>query len=264
MKPSEGSDYEKGDRVEVKLKGAKNDFTFKAGKVTQLNGNGAYVRLDEGNSNFFYFNQIRHEGDVPPVRKKPAEPLARIGDVVDLKSKMVKPPEPAPPPNVQEASPPSEPLPGEIGALFAEWRRREGRTQKWIANQIGLQHQADVSGIERGERLLTDDALLRFAEVSKIDVAVLERARDAAKLRISKERVAKISEELGVGAPAPQKSAELDLKCLPDAELEDLIGRCTVEQQRRRALSGLADEVREKAKALGLSPEMLADLLRRA
>lgn len=183
-------DFKFGMRVEVKLRGAQG-YTWKPGRITEISGRGAYVKLDEGNSNFFYAADMRPElaparAPAPPPMPRPARALATIGDAIAAKPAAPVPVRVAPPAPV---APPPEPPPSRrvktkhqhhatpIGNAFRELRLRERTTQAALAELLDVTNQM-WSRIELGDALPDDALLERFAAFTGHSPADLKALRD--------------------------------------------------------------------------------------
>lgn len=193
-------DFRKGDRVEVKMKGPPGaPFIWKGGRITEVTGRrGLFVKLDEGNTNFFFYSDIRPEAvppkapDPPKMPKPVPRAIATIGDALAARqtevnkglAKVVPPPAPPAP---AKPEPPIEPAQSKrtlhrhptsaIGNVFRAYRVREGVTQQALADLVGLSN-SYWSKIELGSADPNDQVLARFAELTGMPLAELKAARD--------------------------------------------------------------------------------------
>lgn len=185
--------FRKGDRCEVKLRAGKDGFVWKGGRVKEFTGQGAYVKLDEGNSNFFWFADMRPEATPPkapepPKMPKPDRPLATIGDAVAART--TAPPTPPALAVVPAApKPPAAPEPqrrrydrrrhpsSEIGNALRAFRLREGVTQSALAELLDV-NKTKMSLLECGSFMPEDDVLERFAALSGHTLEALRAMRD--------------------------------------------------------------------------------------
>lgn len=193
---SRREDFERGGRCEVKMRGATGEVVWRGGRVNTLNGNGAYVKIDEGPTNFFWYADMRAElvppkAPDPPRMPKPERPLATIGDAIAARK---EPMPPAEPPKLTVAPPPPEPAPvksrpyvrrrhqpSEVGTAFRNFRLKEGVAQKALADLLDT-NASKLSLVECGSSLPDDALIERFATLSGIPIESLRamRARSSA------------------------------------------------------------------------------------
>ena len=164
------------------------------GRVKDVHGRGCFVILDSGQTNFYYWNDLR---PVPMVKRAPPGPLtAKLSDVVAAKpppaytvvptspiptqtptDKPNKTPAPATSqaPDREKVKPMSGPTrngrppiklrhtPTPIGDLFRKVRLQNGLSQSATGKKLNEYDQV-ISKIELGDKLPTDDNLLAFAQ----------------------------------------------------------------------------------------------------
>jgi transcriptional regulator with XRE-family HTH domain len=187
----------KGEPVEVRIKGPRNDFMWRRGVIREPSGKGAFVRLEHGGDNFFYLSDIR-----PAAPEPQPKPLATIGDKIAMQQEErtnITPlrsfgPKPVPSPSsTTDAPPPSippkpttmdnPPTPrfgqslSVIGAVFREYRVARGHSQAAVAIGLKIPHPM-LCRIELGLLLPDDDVLLTFAEAYDVPIEQLIEARE--------------------------------------------------------------------------------------
>ena len=242
----------KSDRVEVKVKNGTNAFSWKPGRVKELSGNGAFVKLDEGHDRFYYLCDIRPEEPAPPPSSdiKPKSSLGTLGDVLRRSipspapspaSAPETPPAPASNPTAATKDDPMPPAPSaptassnkpdlapnsalsnsvqlrvrakrslnEIGGLVMHCRQEAGLTLRQVAKMAGISVE-EVSGIEQGCELPTDEFLLVLAECmdANLERLIEARARDpewptGSKAMSPPAQRAQPKAEASVAAPPP-------------------------------------------------------------
>lgn len=191
------SDFAKGGRCEVRLKGPTKaePFVWRGGRIKEFSGGGAFVKIDEGRDNFFWFRDMRPEPEQPKAPEPPKMPkpqpirsLATIGDAIASRGgahalSVVVPDAPKPPTALPLAVAKPSKMPrrkhptSAIGNIFRSFRVREGATQQALGDLVGCSN-GHWSMIELGSALPKDDILERFSTLSGYSVEELKAARD--------------------------------------------------------------------------------------
>lgn len=144
----------KGDKVLVSLRTPNGAMTAQKGRVTELAGRGAFVFLDQGSRRFFHATDITIDSgdDSRPALAAPtrSEPLG---------------PQPT------------------IGQLFAAERTSRGVKQGLAARELGIRL-VDLTDIEAGVDLPSDELVLKFSEVFGVDLGELSKALERSKLTV--------------------------------------------------------------------------------
>lgn len=190
-------------RCEVKRRAPQGGYTWLPGDIAELSGKGAFVVLDAGGRNFFYFSEMRPLADTALDTVKPRAVmvgvrLATIGDAVAAKPQaqaaprpvaVAPPPKPAAPALPLPPTPPPAPVKAPrkqqkrrhiataIGDMFRGYRLSEAVTQKTLADLLSCSA-TRMSGIECGDLFPDDGELERFASISGHELAKLKALRD--------------------------------------------------------------------------------------
>jgi transcriptional regulator with XRE-family HTH domain len=185
-----------GITVEVKRRvSGRAEPIFVPGTVKEVAGKGCFIRTFDGNSNHYNYRDVRlpetkYPEPVPPPSKA-SRPFAKIGDVVDVLPagsahqhvlakqplRIVAEPEEV---EEEERTTRSKEIRAHklslIGSIFRSVRLSRAMTQTQVGMACGIANQR-VSRIELGSTP-SDDELLAFADCFKLDVGVLEKARE--------------------------------------------------------------------------------------
>jgi transcriptional regulator with XRE-family HTH domain len=185
--------WSRGDLADVRRHSKGKEPIWVRARVGEVTGRGLFaVGLEDEKTNFYYWNDVRVVLDPPkeePVKAAIApKPLtAKIQEIAKVEK-----PRPAlvqPHPEVKVALVPPPPVPNttvrsrhshsptEIGLLLRKLRLEKRLGQKELAPLLGSSYGV-ISSIELGDKLASDDLLLKMAEVFDVSLDKLLALRD--------------------------------------------------------------------------------------
>lgn len=192
--------YSRGESVEVNI--TNHGEVWKRGHVTDTARGGAYVKLDSTRSvDFYFWRRVRPiNRDRRPLTQRPFKHLTEAVKMVTFQPPAVS----APPPPSEV----SEDALGEVtrmGQLVRAARIAAGFSQRDFGNALN-KAQSEISRIERGDALPSDDLLLEIVAATGADLDELMMARDRDRLAFPDIGISNAAPKIQpVNAPQPEQ-----------------------------------------------------------